>query len=130
MMMIKEKGKEKTKRKKTAHPKRESAPTSSHQKRAPQKKEFSKSEKSQTADKTCAEKETCKRRGEGNFKKIVGPYRAPPPSKTMIMAMIETGPAYAECYFMNEYKNDEESHNYVEIQIFEIHCSATRAKEP
>lgn len=48
----------------------------------------------------------------------------------MVWAMKDAGTIYADCYFVEEFKGDEESHGYVEIQVLRTSCSATRVNEP
>ncbi|KAH7936376.1 hypothetical protein HPB52_021822 [Rhipicephalus sanguineus] len=45
---------------------------------------------------------------------MLGPYKAPPPSETMLRAMAEPGPVYAERIYNDEYEDEEEGRNYVE----------------
>ncbi|KAG0420392.1 hypothetical protein HPB47_003519, partial [Ixodes persulcatus] len=59
-----------------------------------------------------------------------GPYRPPPPSEQMKRAMADTGPIYADRCYVEEYEDDEEGRNYVEVQMFERHRSDTRVNEP
>lgn len=59
-----------------------------------------------------------------------GPYRPPPPSEQMKRAMADTGPIYADRCYVEEYDDEEEGRNYVEVQMFERHRSDTRVNEP
>lgn len=56
-------------------------------------------------------------------------YWAPPSFKTMVRLMRETGKAYSRQYPMDECEDDEEGNNYVEFQMFDRPCLATRANE-
>ncbi|KAH8035638.1 hypothetical protein HPB51_007882 [Rhipicephalus microplus] len=52
-------------------------------------------------------------------KQTLGPYKAPPPSETMLRAMAEPGPVYAERFYNDEYEDESEGRNYVELQMYQ-----------
>ncbi|XP_075528445.1 uncharacterized protein LOC142560329 [Dermacentor variabilis] len=71
-----------------------------------------KSEKSERAERADKPQEKPKR-------PALGPYKAPPPSETMLRAMAEPGPVYAERFYNDEYEDEQEGRNYVEVQMYQ-----------
>ncbi|XP_054931282.2 uncharacterized protein [Dermacentor andersoni] len=80
-----------------------------------------KSEKSERVERPDKPKEKPKR-------PALGAYKAPPPSETMLRAMAEPGPVYAERFYNDEYEDEQEGQNYVEVQMYQRR-SATNISE-
>lgn len=89
-------------------------------------KKSEKSEKSEGSEGAPAKKGALKPCDKGKK----GITKMPPPSDTIIKAMTEEGPVYAERYYNDEYEDDEEQRNYVEVEMFEHKLSNTGVASP
>ncbi|KAK8769187.1 hypothetical protein V5799_014349 [Amblyomma americanum] len=76
-------------------------------------------EKVEKSEEPSEKTEELKAKSYEKVKKPMGPYRAPPPSDTMLKAMAESGPVYAERFYNDSYEDDQEGRNYVEVQMYE-----------
>lgn len=115
-------------------PKAEKAVEESSDKKAEKSDKSEKSEKSDKSEKSEKnerdrererdrsrerERERPEKMREKSKKQMLGPYKAPPPSETMLRAMAEQGPVYAERIYNDEYEDEEEGRNYVEVQMYQ-----------
>ncbi|XP_065301310.1 uncharacterized protein [Dermacentor albipictus] len=80
-----------------------------------------KTEKSERSDKSekSERAERPDRPREKHQRPALGPYKAPPPSETMLRAMAEPGPVYAERFYNDEYEDEQQGRNYVEVQMYQ-----------
>lgn len=89
-------------------------------------KKSEKSEKSEGSEGAPAKKGPMKPSDKGKK----GLQKIPPPSESMLKAIADDGPVYAERYYNDEYEDDQEQRTYVEVEMFEHRLSNTGFGSP